>query len=66
MLFYLGGYGLGRGLIETLRTDQLHLWNTNIPVSQMLGFSLFVLAVVADVVVRYRMHAKIIEKQNKK
>ncbi len=66
MLFYLGGYGLGRGLIETLRIDQLHLWNTNIPVSQMLGFSLFVLAVVADVVVRYRMHAKIIEKQNKK
>lgn len=34
---YLGGYGLGRFWIEGLRTDQLWIPGTEIPVSQMLA-----------------------------
>lgn len=36
-LLYILGYGLGRLWIEGLRTDQLLLWNTNIPVSQAIS-----------------------------
>lgn len=47
-LFYLLGYGLGRIWIEGLRTDQLKLGHTGIPVSQLLAgvlilFSLFMI-----------------------
>lgn len=47
-LFYLLGYGLGRVWIEGLRTDQLKLGHTQIPVSQLLAgvliiFSLFMI-----------------------
>lgn len=34
---YLIGYGIGRIWIEQLRTDQLLLWGTNLPVSQLLS-----------------------------
>lgn len=34
---YLGGYGLGRMLIEGLRTDQLQIGNTGLAVSQLLA-----------------------------
>lgn len=37
MLLYLAGYGLGRVWIEGLRTDQLFLWGTSIPVSQLIS-----------------------------
>ena len=43
-LLYLGGYGLGRFLIEGLRTDQLLIPGTRIAVSQMLAFALVVFA----------------------
>ena len=36
-LLYLIGYGIGRFWIEGLRTDQLFLWNTGIPVSQLVS-----------------------------
>ena len=36
---YLIWYGIGRGLIEGLRTDSLYFFNTPIRVSQMLGFA---------------------------
>ena len=36
-LTYLLGYGLGRVWIEALRTDQLQIGNTGIPVSQLLA-----------------------------
>lgn len=39
---YIGLYGLGRSIIEGLRTDQLQLPGTSIPVSQLLGLCLFV------------------------
>lgn len=40
---YLIGYGLGRIWIEGLRTDQLLLWNTNIPVSQIVSAAIIVI-----------------------
>lgn len=37
MLLYMAGYGLGRVWIEGIRTDQLFLWGTPIPVSQLIA-----------------------------
>lgn len=54
-LLYLGGYGFGRGLVESLRTDQLRLPGTSIPVSQLLGFTLFAFALITDIAVRIYM-----------
>lgn len=51
-LIYLGGYGLGRFIIEGIRTDQLLIPGTQIAVSQMVGIVCFVGAIVTDVVVR--------------
>jgi len=51
-LLYLGGYGLGRFIIEGIRTDTLFLPGTTIPVSQVLALVLVVFAVVAEVIVR--------------
>lgn len=45
-LVYLGGYGLGRAWIEGVRTDQLFLAGTRIPVSQLLAAVLVVFSVV--------------------
>ncbi len=42
-LTYLIGYGAGRFWIEGIRTDQLMLWGTSIPVSQALAAVLVVL-----------------------
>jgi phosphatidylglycerol:prolipoprotein diacylglycerol transferase len=58
ILLYLGGYGLGRSWIEGLRTDQLKMHTTNLPVSQMLAISLVVFAVAADIIVRYKLKQK--------
>lgn len=54
-LLYLGGYGIGRFWIEGIRTDQLYITGTKIPVSQLVAFVCVLLSVVADIVVRYRM-----------
>ena len=55
VLLYLGGYGLGRAWIEGLRTDQLIMHTTGLPVSQMLAICLVVFAVVMDVITRIRL-----------
>lgn len=55
-LIYLGGYGLGRFWIEGIRTDQLYITGTHIPVSQAIAAACVIVSVVADVVVRYRMN----------
>ncbi|MDD6810830.1 MAG: prolipoprotein diacylglyceryl transferase [Lachnospiraceae bacterium] len=55
VLLYLGGYGLGRAWIEGIRTDQLYVMGTTIPVSQMLAIVLVVMAIVAEIVIRSRM-----------
>lgn len=41
---YLLGYGVGRCWIENLRTDQLLLWHTQLPVSQLLAVLLIVIS----------------------
>ncbi|MCR4902589.1 MAG: prolipoprotein diacylglyceryl transferase [Butyrivibrio sp.] len=51
-LLYLGGYGLGRMWIEGLRTDQLLIPGTTIPVSQLLAVCLVLFALTTDIVVR--------------
>lgn len=48
-LIYFGGYGLGRAWIEAIRTDQLYLIGTHIPVSEVLGILMFVLSVAAAI-----------------
>ncbi len=55
ILLYFGGYGVGRALIEGLRTDQLLIPGTNIAVSQMLSIGLVVFAVATDVIVRCKL-----------
>lgn len=54
-LIYLGGYGIGRFLIEGLRTDQLLIPHTQIAVSQMLGIILFVFSIVLNAYIRIRL-----------
>lgn len=50
--FYFFFYGMGRFWIENVRTDQLMLWNTNIPVSQALAAVMMVASVVIYFVLR--------------
>ena len=45
-LLYLAGYGAGRFWIEALRTDQLWIPGTEIPVSQVLAGTLVIVSVV--------------------
>ncbi len=45
-LWYLAGYGLGRFLIEPLRTDQLLIPGTGIPVSMALSCAIFTVCLV--------------------
>lgn len=49
-LLYLGGYGLGRFLIEGLRTDKLLIPGTGIAVSGLLSLVLFLLTVTVDII----------------
>ncbi|MBR3366197.1 MAG: prolipoprotein diacylglyceryl transferase, partial [Lachnospiraceae bacterium] len=39
-LLYFGGYGLGRAWIEAIRTDQLYISGTKIPVSMVVGLAM--------------------------
>ncbi|MCR5346064.1 MAG: prolipoprotein diacylglyceryl transferase [Lachnospiraceae bacterium] len=57
-LWYLGGYGIGRFWIEGLRTDQLQIGSTGIAISQVLGITLFVAALITDIAVRIRLRKK--------
>jgi len=57
-LLYFAGYGLGRFWIEAIRTDQLMIPGTMLPVSQVLAAVLVVGAVVCDIVVRAKQKKK--------
>lgn len=57
-LLYLGGYGLGRAWIEFIRTDQLYIPHTTVPVSMALAIVLVIFSVVTDVVVRVMISKK--------
>ena len=54
-LLYLGGYGVGRFIIEGIRTDTLFLPGTEIPVSQVLALLMAVFALGADIAVRMKI-----------
>ena len=57
-LLYLGGYGIGRFLIEGIRTDTLKLGGTNIPVSQALALVMVIFSVVCDIAVGVKLRKK--------
>lgn len=56
-LMYLIGYGLGRGWIEELRTDQLKisLGGAGLPVSQLLSIGLAAMGIGAVLSIRYQL-----------
>lgn len=58
-LLYLGGYGLGRFWIEAIRTDQLYLTGTSVPVSQLVAVLCVIVAILVDVVVRIRIRRNV-------
>lgn len=51
-LLYFGGYGIGRAWIEAIRTDQLYLIGTKIPVSMVLGIAMAVVCLILEVIAR--------------
>lgn len=54
-LMYLGGYALGRVWIEGLRTDQLIIPGTAVPVSQLLAATLVLFAFTTMLIVRIKI-----------
>lgn len=56
---YLAWYGFGRMFIEGLRTDSLYLGNTNIRVSQLVGFLCFVVFTGLIVYMLVRVHKQV-------
>lgn len=56
MLIYLVWYGIGRTWIESLRTDQLLLWGTNLAVSELLSAVLAIVAGTAIIIKRIKLH----------
>ncbi len=55
---YLIWYGVGRGIIEGLRTDSLYFFHTPIRVSQMLGFASAVAGVIIALLLWQRAKKK--------
>ena len=51
-LLYFAGYGIGRALIESIRTDQLYITGTTIPVSMMLGIAMAAVSIIAITAIR--------------
>ena len=56
-LIYLAAYGIGRAAIEYIRTDQLYLPGTRIPVSMVVGLVLAVCSTAAVMAGRKRKKA---------
>ena len=54
-LLYFGGYGLGRAWIEAIRTDQLYITGTRIPVSMALGLAIAAVSLVIWLVMSARL-----------
>ena len=67
-LTYVMGYGLGRVWIEGLRTDQLLVPGTTLPVSQLLSGTMVVAAVIGLLIQnhRYRNQGCLVDEQNGK
>ena len=60
LLWYLGGYGLERMIVEGLRTDSLMIGQTGIAVSQLLSAVLFLGSLVVLIVMRVKKKKNII------
>lgn len=54
-LWYMTAYGFGRFFIESLRTDQLKLWHTGIPVSMFLSAVIVVVGAALIIINRVRI-----------
>lgn len=61
-LWYLAGYGIGRSIIEGMRTDQLIMPITGWPVSQALSIVLVIVSIIIVVVKRIMIN-KVLRKQ---
>lgn len=59
ILLYLAGYGIGRMWIEGIRTDQLFLFGTGIPVSQLLAALLSIASIVLIIVKRIKLKKEV-------
>lgn len=55
LLWYIGGYALGRVWIEGLRTDQLVIGNSNLAVSQLLSLVVIIICAVVAIINRIRL-----------
>ena len=55
ILLYLAGYGLGRLWIEGIRIDQLFLWGTSIPISQLISLLLIVVSLIMILIKRVKL-----------
>lgn len=53
-LLYMAGYGIGRAWIESIRTDQLYITGTSIPVNLVMGVVLAAVSVTAIAAIRLR------------
>ena len=53
-LVYLTGYGIGRAIIEYIRTDQLYIPGTKIPVSMILGIVIASVSIIMIITGRKR------------
>ena len=58
LLWYIGGYALGRSWIEGLRTDQLLIGNSGIAISQLLSIALVAGALCLLIINRIRLATK--------
>ena len=58
-LLYFAGYGIGRAIIESIRTDQLYITGTTVPVSKALGIAMAVVSIAADIVIRAKMRKNV-------
>ncbi|MBQ1899578.1 MAG: prolipoprotein diacylglyceryl transferase, partial [Erysipelotrichaceae bacterium] len=55
---YMIGYGLLRSFVESLRTDQLLIWNTNIPVSVIVSAVMALAGVILMIVFARKAHVQ--------
>ena len=56
-LIYFAGYGIGRFFIESLRTDQLFIPGTGIPISMFVGAVSAIAAIAAIIILKKRLPA---------
>ena len=51
---YLAGYGIGRAWIEAIRTDQLYIGSTSVPVNMVMGIVLAAAAILTIILISIR------------